>query len=68
MKKILFLILILSPLVSLACPNCHEAVGQKNPQNTLIIIAVFIAVTYIPLYIFLKAAKKYDPKSIDGNQ
>jgi hypothetical protein len=69
MIKILVSVLIaLLPLVSLACPNCHEAVGSKNSQSTLIIIGIFIAVTYIPLYIFLRAAKKYDPKTLDGHE
>jgi len=68
MRNLTLFFILLFPLGSLACPNCHEAVGSKNPQYTLIILAIFIACTYIPLYIFLKAAKKYDPKSLDGNE
>jgi EamA domain-containing membrane protein RarD len=68
MKILIALFITLLPLVSLACPNCHEAVGTKNPQSTLIVVAIFIATTYVPLYIFLKAAKKYDPKNLDGHQ
>jgi hypothetical protein len=60
--------LALLPVMTWACPNCHEAVGAKNPQSTLIILAIFIAATYIPMYILLRACKKYDPQGIDGNK
>jgi hypothetical protein len=69
MIKVLgFLSLLLLPMLTWACPNCHEAVGAKNPQYTLLIIAIFIAVTYIPMYILLRACKKYDPQRLDGNK
>jgi len=68
MKLLGILLMFLLPVVTWACPNCHEAVGAKNPQSTLLILAIFIAVTYIPMYIFLRACKKYDPQRTDGNQ
>jgi hypothetical protein len=47
----------------LACPNCHASINNGKPPYTIIILGVFILVTYIPFYLLFRAAKKYDPKN-----
>jgi len=49
--------------VVLACPNCHAAINDGKPPYTIIILGVFVLVTYIPFYLLFRAAKKYDPKN-----
>jgi hypothetical protein len=64
MKKFaLTLILMLISGVLWACPNCHPIESGNKPPYTLIILGVFILVTYIPFYLLFSAAKKYDPKN-----
>jgi len=47
-----------------ACPNCNTGVADANkPPYTIIILGLFIALTYVPFYILFRAAKKYDPKN-----
>lgn len=68
MIKTIFFCFLFIPMTVLACPNCHTAVSDSNkPPYTLIILGIFIALTYIPFYILFRAAKAYDPKNIDGN-
>ncbi len=52
-----------------ACPNCHETVklGKSGPPWTLIILAVFVALTYVPMYFFFRMTKKYASHSFDEN-
>ncbi len=53
-----------------ACPNCHETVnlgGENGPPYTLIILAIFIVVTYIPMYFFFRMTKKYANQTFDEN-
>jgi hypothetical protein len=61
MKQFLFgLITCFSYQVS-ACPNCYplKEGGETFPYRILI-LGLFILLTYIPLALFYKAAKKYD--------
>lgn len=57
---------------ALACPYCNDSVpsngGMNSSTYTLVIIAIFVALSYIPFYILFRAAKKYEPKEIDGNK
>ncbi len=50
-----------------ACPNCHDVVAtNSDPKGlpyTFIILSIFIALSYIPIFILFRAAKKYDPKN-----
>jgi len=69
MIKLLTSFLFLVPMTVWACPNCHQSVSDSNkPPYTLIILGVFILLTYIPFYILFSAAKTYDPKNADGNE
>lgn len=64
MIKFLTICFFVFPVAVLACPNCNTALTEGNrPPYTLIILGVFIALTYIPFYIIFRAAKKYDPKN-----
>jgi hypothetical protein len=69
MNKLFVLFFSLVPVTVWACPNCHTAVSDSNkPPYTLIILGVFICLTYIPFYILFRAAKTYDPKNSDGHE
>jgi hypothetical protein len=64
MNRLLFVcLLFVWPVAALACPNCHAALNDGKPPYTVIILGIFILVTYIPFYILFSAAKKYDPKN-----
>ena len=64
MNKIYFALIFLVPITVWACPNCNTGVADANkPPYTIIILGLFIALTYIPFYILFRAAKKYDPKN-----
>ncbi len=64
MIKTLFAgLFFLLPVTVLACPNSHAALNNNKPPYTLIIVGVFVLVTYIPYYILFRATKKYDPKN-----
>jgi hypothetical protein len=67
MSKIFAFVFFLLPVTVWACPNCHSAVSDANkPPYTIIILGIFICLTYVPFYILFRAAKKYDPKNING--
>jgi hypothetical protein len=69
MRNFFTFLFFLLPMTVLACPNCHTSVSDESkPPYTLIILGLFIVVTYIPFYVLFSAAKKYDPKNSDGNQ
>ncbi len=64
MNKLFFALIFLVPMTVWACPNCNTGVADANkPPYTIIILGLFIALTYIPFYILFRAAKKYDPKN-----
>ena len=62
-KALLSCLLMVWSTVVLACPNCHAAINDGKPPYTIIILGVFVLVTYIPFYLLFRAAKKYDPKN-----
>jgi hypothetical protein len=67
MSKLLVTCFLLIPAAVWACPNCNTGIDQPGrPPYTLIILGIFIALTYIPFYILFRAAKKYDPHN--GNE
>ncbi|HXH29564.1 MAG TPA: hypothetical protein VNJ01_02015 [Bacteriovoracaceae bacterium] len=41
--------------------------NTKAPPYTFIILGTFILLAYIPFYILFRAAKKYDPEKLNGN-
>jgi hypothetical protein len=67
-KLLLVSLLFIWPVAALACPNCHAALNDGKPPYTVIILGIFILVTYIPFYILFSAAKKYDPKNNGVNE
>ena len=72
MKKIFFLLLLLLPALALACPGCNDdfstlKTGVKPLPYTFIILGIFVLLTYIPLFILFRAAKKFDASKLDGN-
>ena len=68
MKFVLTFIIVLLPALAWACPNCHALADNSKPPYTLIILGIFIALTYIPMYILFRAFKKYDPKNVSANE
>jgi len=72
MRKILLALVCYLPLSLLACPGCYDSVssnpGAKQTPWTFIVIGIFILLSYIPFYILLRAAKKYEPQETDGNK
>ena len=62
-KALLSCLLMVWSTAVLACPNCHASINNGKPPYTIIILGVFILVTYIPFYLLFRAAKKYDPKN-----
>lgn len=69
MIKFLTALFLFIPMTIWACPNCHTAVSDANkPPYTLIILGVFICLTYVPFVILFRAAKKYDPKNLNEHQ
>lgn len=68
MNKILLWILTFSfSVAAWSCPYCNSLSKDKTPYM-LIVVGIFILLTYIPFYILFRAAKKYDPKQLDGNE
>jgi hypothetical protein len=70
MKIISSILFFMFSMTAWACPNCHQTVNigaKQGPPYTLIILAVFIAVTYIPMYFFFRMTKKYATHSFDEN-
>lgn len=70
MKLFLIVVPLLLPMVALACPGCYDMVNSNNtkaPPYTFIILGTFILLAYIPFYILFRAAKKYDPEKLNGN-
>ncbi len=71
MKVLTTLVLFIISLSVGACPNCHETVRmagvQSGPPWTLIILAIFVACTYIPFYFFFRMTKKYATQTFDEN-
>lgn len=61
MKWYLALAISFLSFAAWACPNCHNTVGPARPPYTLIIVGIFILLTYVPFYILFRAMKKYDP-------
>ena len=61
MKVFALITFLLFSMTAGACPNCHETVkmGAKGPPYTLIILGIFVAMTYIPMYFFFRMTKKY---------
>lgn len=71
MKNVLLVLICFFPLAVLACPGCYDNVNSnstKSPPYTFIILGIFILLTYIPFYILFRAAKKYEPQKLDGNE
>jgi hypothetical protein len=69
MNKFLTVLFLLVPVSVWACPNCNTGLGDANkPPYTLIILGIFVALTYVPFYLLFRAAKTYDPKNTDGNE
>lgn len=66
MKRILFaLFLVTLSVATWACPGCAGSdMGKGKPPYTLIVLSIFILLTYIPFYLFYRASKKYDPKNV----
>jgi len=62
MRFITLLLLFMTSTVW-ACPNCHAYGDANKPPYTIIILGLFILITYIPFYFLFSAAKKYDPKN-----
>lgn len=62
MRFIILLSLFMTSTVW-ACPNCHAYGDANKPPYTIIILGIFILITYIPFYFLFSAAKKYDPKN-----
>jgi hypothetical protein len=53
-------------MFALACPACaggNPGADGTKPPYTLIILGIFILLTYIPFYFLFRAAKKYDPQN-----
>lgn len=70
MKKLSLLLLSLYSWTVWACPNCHETVSKaaaSKPPYTLIILATFIALTYVPFYLFFRVIKKHSTVAYDEN-
>ena len=66
MIKYMILAVSLLPSVVLACPACaggNAGADASKPPYTLIILSIFIVLTYIPFYFLFRAAKKYDPQN-----
>lgn len=64
MIKFLLFVLLTLPATVLACPACaggNPGADVNKPPYTLIILSIFIILTYIPFYFLFRAAKKYDP-------
>lgn len=59
-KLVWALVFSLISLNTWACPNCYSYDPNKPPY-TLIIVGIFILITYIPFYLLFRAMKKYDP-------
>ncbi len=68
MRSFFLMIFLAVPTAVLACPNCHAVVGKGKPPYTIIILGIFVLLTYIPFYILFRAAKKYDPKNVAMNE
>lgn len=70
MKSVFTLFISLLSWSVWACPNCHEVVSTtadvRSPW-TLIILGCFIALTYIPMYLFFRLIKKHARVSFDEN-
>ncbi len=48
---------------ALACPNCHDSVGSGKPPIYLLVIGIFILLTYIPFFILFRSMKTYAPEN-----
>ncbi len=57
MRKLLLFFLFLTAAEVMACPYCAGA-SDASDKNTWWILAVFIALTYIPFYLLFKKAFK----------
>ncbi len=70
--KIFLTLICFIPAAVLACPYCNDSVSANgsvnSSSNMLLIIGIFVLLSYIPFYILFRAAKKYEPKEIDGNK
>ena len=42
-----------------ACPTCAGSGNNKADVNTVIILACFILLTYVPFYLIFRLIKKY---------
>lgn len=58
MKKLIYSVILFFSSVAMACPNCS---GSDNAVDkyTVVILGVFILLTYIPFYLFFKFCRKY---------
>lgn len=65
MNRIVFALLLMTlSITAWACPGCAGSdMGKDKTPWTLIILSIFILLTYIPFYMIFKATKKYDPKN-----
>lgn len=72
MNKFYLVFSFLFSFAAVACPYCNDSVNTNGGMNssslTLIVIGIFVLLSYIPFYILFRAAKKYEPKEIDGNK
>jgi hypothetical protein len=49
-----------------ACPNCAGSADGRD-QYTLIILGLFVLLTYIPFALFYRMAKKTKRNDVEGN-
>ena len=61
MKTKFFLLLasIFTQVNLWACPTCAGSGNNKADVNTVIILACFIVLTYVPFYLIFRLIKKY---------
>ncbi len=61
MKKFLFIFFLsFFSFAAWACPGCAGGVNDNKSYNTILILSVFIVLTYIPFYLMYRITKKYD--------
>jgi uncharacterized membrane protein len=65
-KYFFFIIFQILPAIALACPNCAGSSNAKD-KYTVVILGIFILLTYIPFYILFNLTKRSKMKNMNGS-
>ncbi len=66
MKNLLLIFILIFSSASFACPGCMSSTKSSGQDYTTMILAVFVALTYFPLFYLFKTIIKY--KNINGRK